>query len=189
MLEKLFNSKTRVKILSYFSLNPEAKVYIREFTRILNENINSVRRELINLENLKILISEEKGNLKFYHMNKESPIYEEITSIFLKTEGISKDLKENLRNENIQTLFIYGPFASGKAKQHSVLDLFIVGNIDENVLVKKIVNIEQKFSKEINYTLFNKKEINSRFETKDSFLNNILKNPKIFLIIVLDENL
>ncbi|MDR3291038.1 MAG: hypothetical protein LBT10_02715, partial [Methanobrevibacter sp.] len=106
MLEKLFHSKTRVKILSYFSLNPGIKVYIREFSRILEENINSVRRELINLENIKILISEEKGNLKYYSMNKESPIYEEITNIFLKTEGISKNIKKTLKNEDIETLFI-----------------------------------------------------------------------------------
>jgi len=182
MLEKLFHSKARVKILSYFSLNPEIKVYIREFARILDENVNSIRRELINLENLKILICEEKGNLKFYSMNKESPIYEEITNIFLKTEGISKNLKNELKDEDIEILFIYGSFASGKAKQRSDLDLFILGNMDEDILIKKIDKLEQKFSKEINYTLFNKKEISNRLKIEDPFLNNILKNPKIFLI-------
>ncbi|MDR3222588.1 MAG: nucleotidyltransferase domain-containing protein [Methanobrevibacter sp.] len=182
MLKKLFQSKTRIKILSYFSINPDTKVYIREFSRILEENINSVRRELINLENIKILTSQEKGNLKYYGMNKESPIYKEITNIFLKTEGISKSIKKTFKNENIETLFIYGSFASGKAKIHSDLDLFIVGDLDEDHLIEKIDKIEQKFSKEINYTLFNNKEIRNRIKEKDPFLDSILKNPKIFII-------
>lgn len=182
MLEELFHSKTRVKILSYFSLNPDVKVYIREFSRIINENVNSVRRELINLENIKILISEEQGNLKYYHMNKESPIYKEITNIFLKTEGISKILKKRFENKDIETLFIYGSFASGKAKYNSDLDLLLIGNINEEYLIKEIDRIEKEFSKEINYTLFNKKEIMSRIKEKDPFLTNILKNPKIFII-------
>ena len=182
MLEKLFNSKTRVKILSYFSLNPEVRVYIREFSRILNENINSVRRELINLESIKILICEEQGNLKYYSMNKESPIYNEIITIFLKTEGISKILQKKFQNKNIDTLFIYGSFASGNAKNYSDLDLFIIGDIDEDYLIKEIYNIEKKFLKEINYSLFNKKELKTRIKNKDPFLNNVLKNPKIFII-------
>jgi hypothetical protein len=55
--------------------------------------INSMRRELRNLENIKLLISEEQGNLKYYKMNEKFPIYEELTNIFLKTQRILKKLK------------------------------------------------------------------------------------------------
>ncbi|MDR3292291.1 MAG: nucleotidyltransferase domain-containing protein, partial [Methanobrevibacter sp.] len=94
----------------------------------------------------------------------------------------SKNIKKTLKNEDIETLFIYGSFASGQAKIHSDLDLFIIGNLNEDYLIEKIDKIEQQFSKEINYTLFNNEEIKNRIKEKDPFLDDILKNPKIFII-------
>jgi hypothetical protein len=55
MLEKLFGSKTRVKILKLFLLHPQEKYYIRQLSRDLKLQLNSVRRELENLENFGIL--------------------------------------------------------------------------------------------------------------------------------------
>jgi predicted nucleotidyltransferase len=183
MLENLFHSKTRVKILSYFSLNPEKRVYIREFSRIINENINSVRRELINLENIGLLIVEEESNLKYYKMNNHSPIYEEITKIFLKTKGLLSVIKNNLKKyENIDTAFIYGSYASGSQKFDSDLDLFIVGEINEDFLVEEFYELEKEYSKEINYVLFTRKEIKEGLKDKNSFILEVVENPKIFLI-------
>jgi len=71
MLEKIFSSRTRVKILTLFSLDPGEKFYIRELSRKLKMNTNSIRRELKNLEDIFLLISEEKGNLKYYKMNEQ----------------------------------------------------------------------------------------------------------------------
>ena len=61
MLEQLFSSKTRVKLLKRFLNQKEDKDYfIRELTRVLGEHLNSIRRELTNLEDLGLVLSQEK---------------------------------------------------------------------------------------------------------------------------------
>jgi len=183
MLEKIFSSKTRVKILTLFSLNPQEKYYVRELTRILNENINSIRRELKNLEDIKLLISEEEGNLKYYRMNEKFPIYEEIKNIFLKTQGVSKVLKKRLsKHDNIDAVFIYGSFASGKANPLSDIDIFVIGEISEETLLKEMNGLEMKFSREINPVLYTKKELAHSIKEKKPFIENVLEEPKLFII-------
>ena len=183
MLEKIFSSKTRVKILTLFSFNPGKKYYVREITRILNQNINSVRRELINLEDIKLLISEEEGNLRYYRMNEKFPIYEEITKIFLKTQGVSKILKKRLsKYSNIDAVFIYGSFASGKASFSSDIDIFVIGNINENLLLEEMNGLETEVSREINPVLYTKKELYNSIKEKKPFIENVLEEPKLFII-------
>ncbi len=182
MLQKLFTSKTRVKLLTLFMMNPEKELYIREIARITNENINSIRRELANLEGVGLLKSKIKGNSKYYTVNKKMPIYNELATIILKTEGVAKELQDSLIEMGVKIAFIYGPFASGKATIDSDIDIFIIGGLDEDKLIIKIRDAEKKLSREINYVLFTTKEFEKRRKSKDPFVFNVLNEPKIMLI-------
>ena len=82
-------------------MNPEREMYIREIVRITNENINSIRRELINLEEVGLLTSRKTGNTKHYVVNRKMPIYNELTNIILKTEGVGKILQESREDAEI----------------------------------------------------------------------------------------
>ena len=84
MLERLFSSRTRVKLLELFLLHPEREVHVREICRITGMNINAVRRELANLEELGLLRSRNAGNARFYTVNILCPIYPELIGILLK---------------------------------------------------------------------------------------------------------
>jgi len=182
MLQKLFTSKTRVKLLTLFMMNPGREMYIREIARSTKENINAVRRELANLEEIGLLKSERKGNSKYYVANKKMPIYNELASIILKTEGVAKELKDSLIEIGVETAFIYGSFASGEATVNSDIDIFIIGEINENKLIIKIKEVEKRLSREINYVLFTVKEFEKRVKSKDPFVLNVLKEPKAMLI-------
>ncbi len=183
MLRKLFASKTRVKLLTLFLMNPEREMYVREIARNIGENINSVRRELANLEEIGLLTSERKGNLRYYVTNKKMPIYDELTSIILKTEGIAKILKNDLAViGDAKIAFIYGSFARGEAMAESDIDIFIVGNINEDELIVAVREIEKKLSREVNYVLFIPEEFEERLKNKDPFVLNVLKEPKIVFI-------
>ena len=83
-LERLFTSRTRVSLLGLFLLNPEREVHVREISRITALNINAVRRELANLEEIGLLTSCTRGNARFYTVNIAFPIYQELVSVFLK---------------------------------------------------------------------------------------------------------
>ncbi|HMA04710.1 MAG TPA: winged helix-turn-helix domain-containing protein [Methanomicrobiales archaeon] len=84
MPERLFTSRTRVKLLELFILHPEREVHVREICRITGTNINAVRRELANLEDLGLLRSRRAGNARFYTVNITFPIYQELVAILLK---------------------------------------------------------------------------------------------------------
>lgn len=182
MLQKLFTSKTRLKLLTLFMMNPGREMYVREIARSTEENINSVRRELANLEKIGLLKSERRGNSKYYAVNKKMPIYNELASIILKTEGVAKVLQDSLSGIGIETTFIYGSFASGKARVDSDIDIFIIGEINEDELILKIREVEKRLSREINYVLFTTGEFERREKRKDPFVLNVLKEPKIMLI-------
>lgn len=183
MLEKLFTSKTRVKLLTLFLLNPETEMYVREIVRRVDENNNAVRRELKNLEEIGLLSSMKKGNLRYYTVNKKMSIFSELTNIILKTEAVGKILTENLiRLGKIRAAFIYGSFAEGSAGGKSDIDLFIIGRVNEGELIRNIDKLEKQLSREINYVLFTEEEVNERIKNKDPFIINVLKEKKVMLM-------
>ncbi len=183
MLGRIFTSKVRVKILTVFMINPEKEMFVREIERITKENINAVRRELSNLEDIGLLKSKKQGNMKYYSVNKDFPIYEELKSIILKTEGIANFINSNLSQiGEIKLAFIYGSFASGKEDAGSDIDIFLVGKVNEDKIIKEILNLEDELSREINYVLFSEEEFEQRMNDKDTFVTNVLREPKIMII-------
>ncbi len=91
MIEQLFGSKTRVKLLQLFYSNPNRAFYVREITRKIDEQINSVRRELSNLLSIGIITSDATQNRLYYEVNQDYQYYKPLGMIFggLKAEPAS----------------------------------------------------------------------------------------------------
>ncbi len=87
MLENLFSSRVRVKLLELFLTNPARKYHSRELARVIGERQNAIWRELQNLEEAGLLRSETHGNRKEYTIVKESPLYPELQRLVLKVKG------------------------------------------------------------------------------------------------------
>src|SRR5580700_9041765 len=97
MIEQLFGSKTRVKLLQLFYGNPNRSFYVREITRKIDEQINSVRRELANLLNIGIILSDTTNNRLYYEVNQKYDYYEPLAAIFGgKTTKTVKSKKESV---------------------------------------------------------------------------------------------
>ncbi len=183
MLSKLFTSKTRSKIITIFMLNPDDEMYVREITKKINANINSVRRELSNLEDIGLLKSKKAGNLKYFRVNKDFYLYSELYSMVMKTEGVARLLKEKVEKwGQIYLAFIYGSFASQKAGLDSDIDVFIVGDINEDIIITELNTLERKLSREINYILLGEAEYQEKIDANDPFIMEILHEPKIMII-------
>src|ERR1700689_5193482 len=99
MIEQLFGSKTRVKLLQLFYSNPNRSFFVREITRKIDEQINSVRRELSNLLNIGIITSETNNNRLYYEVNQKFKFFEPLQAIFgkgLQTTAVpSKEAETN----------------------------------------------------------------------------------------------
>lgn len=183
MLEALISSKTRVKLLTLFLLNPDSEFYIREIVRMTGENINGVRRELANLESFGLLVGERKGNQQYFGVDRDFFIYHELQQIVLKTEGVAQIIRENLSLvQTIECMFIYGSFAQGTAGGKSDIDLFIVGDVDEKTLIPLVHTSERAIGREINYSLMRSSEFTRRREDGNPFVKNVMSERKIMIL-------
>ena len=188
MLEAIISSKTRVKLLTLFLLGPEREYYVREIARMTEENMNAVRRELANLQSFGLITGERKGMQQYYTVNRDFFLYEDLQKIVLKTEGVARVIKEHLTGmADIRYMFIYGSFARGSAGGKSDIDLFIVGDIDENELIPLVHESERALDREINYTLMRPAELEQRKRDGDPFVKNVLLEPKLMIIGTIDD--
>ncbi len=182
-MESLIGSKSRVKVLTLFLLNPGKRFYVREVERLTGENINSIRRELKNLESMGLLKSEKAGNLKYYTVNQDFNIYPELRDIFLKTVGAAEILGQGISSlRDIRAAFIYGSYARGDAGPDSDIDMIVIGTVNEDALIMVVREIEKRLKREINYVLMAPDEFQSRKKRGDPFMSNVLKEEKIMLV-------
>lgn len=184
---RITKSKLREELLVLYFTNPDKKYYLRELERILNFSVGNIRRELIKLKSTGLFLSESKGNLVYYYLNQSYPLFKELKSIIFKTSGVPKMLQNVLEKfKAISQAFLYGSFAKREEKEDSDIDLFIIGELDEDKLIEVISKLERKLQREINYTIYGKEDFSKKKKEGNSFILDILKEKKIFLIG--DEN-
>ncbi len=186
ILSKLFWSKCRVKILEKFILEQKSNnwnnwFFIRELCRNINEQINSVRRELINLEKLKILKSKEENKKKVYILNTNFPIYNEIVWIFLKNYDPIEELKNYLKFQKwIELITISNHLSNIDSKSNNIVDIFIIWNLDKvdfSQFLNKIF-----FWQKIKYAIMSEDDFVYRLSYNDKLVLSILKQKwNIFL--------
>lgn len=180
MLKSLIRSKTTRKILGLLFSNPNDKFYIRQLERLTDEPVSAVRRELKKLETSGLLLSKEEAKVKYFWVNKENPIYEDLKRIILKTQAIGDTLRNLIKKiPGIKIAFIYGSVAKSEENITSDIDLMIISDIDSIKIHSKISKIEDKIKRTINYNLIGEKELKTK---KTDFLKRVLKEKKIFLI-------
>jgi len=179
---QLAKSALRRKILLYFFTNPDSRLYVREIAKIAGVDAGNLSKELSRLERDGVFVFDHRGNQKFYTLNKNYPLYNELKSIVFKTIGVAGKLEAALNTiEGIRCAFIYGSFAEGVEYAESDIDLMIIGRPDENVLIDKIDILEKEIGREINYNIYPCSEFKRRKTRKDSFVTNVLKRKKIIL--------
>jgi predicted nucleotidyltransferase len=183
MLKQLFSSRVRVKLLTTFLTNPDARFYTRALSRLLEESPYAVQRELRRLESIGLLTTEPQANIKYYSVDKSCPIYPELKSIILKTTGLGDALREGLAEMgDIEQAFVYGSLATGKEDVLSDIDLMVVGEVDLLALSEVVSRLEAKLSREINYMVVSPAELAQRIADSDPFMENVLAGPRIVLI-------
>lgn len=182
MLERLFTSKTRVKLLSEMLLSSDREYHIRELSRIIDISPIYVQKELKNLQSLGLLTSRKQGNMVLYVLDKSSTISDDLKRIFLKTEVVGTEILKSLDKSKIQYALIYGSFAKGVETTKSDIDLLVIGDIDEDVLLKSVSKAEGKVGREISYVLWTPKEFAQKARQKIPLLLEILKTDVVMII-------
>jgi hypothetical protein len=202
MIEQLFGSKTRVKLLQLFYSNPNRAFYVREITRKIDEQINSVRRELANLLSIGIIASDNTNNRLYYEVNQTYEYYVPLQAIFgqgvdagmvavqvaddeapvaipKKKEAPNAERDKIRALGNVEIAIYTGQFTRDEA---SGVDLLIVGDLNQHALQKFIAELESQEGKEIRYAVMPSQEFNYRRQIKDRFVSTLLGAKKQVLI-------
>lgn len=195
MIEQLFGSKTRVKLLQLFYSNPNRSFYVREITRKIDEQINSVRRELANLLNVGIITSDTSNNKVYYEVNQKYDFYPPLQEIFgggapkarKSTKVAGKTTADVQPAEpadlkalgNVEIAALMGQFTRDES---SGIDVLIVGNVNQNALTKYVTDLEQQEGKDLRYTVFSLEDFTYRLQIKDRFMSNVLRSKKQVLL-------
>ena len=176
------------EILNLFFKDPDREYYFRELARNLGKEPAYFRNPLNNLVKGGVLVDKRKGNLRFFKLNKNYPLYEELKKIISKTIGAEGQIKEIINSlEGIEEAFIFGSVAKGKENIHSDIDLMLIGRVDQDKLIEAVNKVEKELGREINYHIFTKEEVLKKIKEKDSFFVNIFSESKIILKGNLDE--
>jgi len=189
-LKALFSSKLRVKVLSHYFFHPAESFYVRQLAADVKEPAGSVARELAHLKEAGILSSCDVGNQKHYRLEEANPILDDLRNIFLKTSGASLELKRALEKlEGVDIAFIYGSCAEGKAHAASDIDLMVIGEIADRVLAPAVARVERHLKRDVNYTLYSRREAEKQMGKKGEFVHEVLHGPRILLIGERDDRL
>ncbi len=181
MLEQLFGSRTRTKLLRLFLTHPADQYYVREITRKVDERLNSVRRELANLETLEIITTVSSNRKRYYKLNTKCVLYPELKALIYKARlSIEQDVIQKLKKTgSITYLVLTGVFTG---VEDARTDILIVGRVNRHKLVPLMRRLHENFDAEIRYTVMSLKEFTYRREITDRFLYSILENKKVTLI-------
>ncbi len=181
-LEKIFSSKARANIFKILFGLQKNEIHLREIQRISGLTVETIRRELINLETLELIKKRIDSNRNYYQANTSHPLYIEIHNIVLKTAGLKDVLQNALSPINIDFAFVFGSFASGKMNEDSDIDLFIIGETRLREISKLIKEPAVTLHREINPHTMTLSEFKKRIYNKDHFVSNLLDSPKLFII-------
>lgn len=189
MIEQLFGSKTRVKLLQLFYSNPNRSFYVREITRKIDEQINSVRRELANLLSIGIISSDTTNNRLYYEVNQEYEFYPPLSQIFGGgvtgvTAASAAPTRDNRTTGikslgNVELALYTGQFTRDEA---SGIDMLIVGDVNATKLTNYIAELEKQEGKELRFTVMTPQEFQYRRQVNDRFLSLVLDSKNQVLV-------
>jgi hypothetical protein len=186
MIDALFGSKTRVKLLHLFLNNPGKAFYVREITRLIDEQINSVRRELSNMLEVGIITSDSADNKLYYEINQRYEYYLPFRAIFADEKMASvavadtKDSQYTAISEvpGLRLAIAAGVLVRGSA---SSVDLLIVGDVPAIRAKDAVKVVEKHEGREVNYTVLSYDDFYYRLSVRDRFVTQILNGKHVVL--------
>lgn len=185
MIDALFGSKTRVKLLHLFLNHPGQSFYVREITRLIDEQINSVRRELSNMLEVGVITSDSSDNKLYYQVNQRYEFYSALRAIFANEALIAKPSLSEGETVSEQYLsaiagisalrlaILSGVLVKGST---SSVDVLLVGTLPAAKVKAAMAIIEKIEGREINYSVMPYEDFYYRLSVRDKFITEILNS-------------
>ena len=178
-----FTSRVRLKIMRLFFTQPKLEMHMREIARVVDEQINAVRRELLSMEKSEFLLSKTHGIKKYFMLNPDFPLYNEFRSITMKSYSLGYEIfKVRRKLGNVKFMVLSHTYLSGEKSDANNIDLLIVGEPDLEALEKAVKAAQEEEGKEIFYSVLSEKDFDLRKKRKDSMVYSLMVLPRGMLI-------
>ena len=169
MLDAFISSKTRIKLLLKFFLNPQSSSYLRGLESEFGESTNAIRLELNRFESAGLLKSFLNGNKRMFHANEKHPLFNELRNIVLKHLGVDRVIEMVIdRLGEVKKVFLTGDLAYGR--DTGVIDLVIVGDVNRSYLAELVTKAEKLLERKIRYLVYEPQEEQELTSNKEKFL-------------------
>jgi predicted nucleotidyltransferase len=168
------------KVLNYYFINPKETLYVNEISRNLGLDKRNLVKKLNELAADGVLKVAPRGNLKFYSINEDFPLYNEYRKIVLSSVGFEHKLKNALKNvDGVSEAYIFGSYASGTMDSFSDIDLLLIGDHSIVKLQGVLNKLQKEIGREINTVNMDNKEFEKKKAAGDTFVREVLKKQHI----------
>ena len=177
-------SKVQQRVLALIFGQPERSFYLSEIVRNVHSGTGAVERVLSRLQRSGLVSIERIGNQKHYRANRESPIFEELRSLVIKTVAVAEPIRKSLRpySDKIKTAFVYGSVAKGTDTASSDIDLMVIGDeLNYSELYSASQNAENSLRRKVSPMFLSPADWQRKSSETGSFLGKIRASPKIFV--------
>ena len=177
------------RVLGLLFGQPDRRFGSAEIIRLAGSGTGAVHRQLQRLAAAGLVTVTREGHQKFYQANRESPVYEELHGLAVKTFGLVNPLRDAFQPlaDRITAAFVYGSVADGRDRADSDIDLMVISDdISYPEVYEVMAGAEQTLGRPINPTVLTRTEWQRRKDTGDSFAARLADRPK--LIVLGDED-
>jgi predicted nucleotidyltransferase len=177
--------KTQQRVLGLLFGNPDRSYFLNEIVRLAESGFGAVHRELAALEAAGLVTATRAGNQRHYQANRQSPIFEELRGIVVKTFGVADALRREMAPlaSRIRAAFIYGSIAKGTDTARSDVDLMVIGaKLSYPDVFSAATRAEEQLGRKVNPTVMTPPELQRKLNEDNAFASRVLEQPKIFII-------
>jgi predicted nucleotidyltransferase len=184
MLQTILGSNLRAKALGWLFSHPDERYYVRQLTKLLNEDSTNVSRELARLGKAGVLVSTTEGRQKYYQANRQSPLFDDLHGLAVKTTGVSDVLRVALSQlaAKIAVALIFGSVARGDEQGRSDVDLMVIGAVSFAEISSALGEAEKILHRDINPVVYPAAEFREKVLAEHHFVKTVLNGDKIFVI-------
>ncbi len=184
MADALF-AKVQQRVLGVLFGNPTRSFYANEIIRAAHSGSGAVQRELAKLQASGVVTVKQVGKQRHYQANPDSPLFEEIRSMALKTFGLADVLRAALEPfaAEIRAAFVYGSIAKGTDTAASDIDVLVISDsLAYADLFGALERATEQLGRKVAPTIYSSKDLQERVRTESAFIRRILAQPKVWLI-------
>ncbi len=183
MLPQILSSKIRAEVFRMLFGISDQELHMREMERRSGFVIGTIQSELKKLLRLDLVKKRKDGNRMYYRANRGHPLYPELHSLVLKTNGLVDVIREAFMHDSkIKTAFVFGSVARHEEQAGSDVDIMIIGNLGLRKVTGMLSGVSDKIGREINPHVMSEEEFIRRKKNKEHFIAQVIEEPKIFII-------